>query len=208
MIRALISDLGNVVLHFDHRIITARLEEDFPHASWDKRAEERFWRGVQAFETGAMESTAFMRLAGELLGAPDGLDEERFRLLWGDIFWLNEEYLELMRAIKPVLTLVMLSNTNPLHIVFARERFPEVFELFEHCVFSCEFGKTKPSPEIFREALRRAGTQPEETLYIDDIASYADAAGALGMHGYQYISVQAVRDILAMYSVPFGTAVI
>lgn len=205
MIRALISDLGNVLLHFDHRIIAARIAEHFPHAAWSEEKDTRFWRAVRAFETGGLETPEFLREAGVLLGEEEGLDEDHFHLLWGDIFWLNEDYLALLRAVKPSLTLVMLSNTNPMHIAFARAHFPDAFALFDAHVFSHEAGIVKPDPEIFQEALRRADVRAEEALYFDDIASYADAASALGMHGYQYVSVQGVRDVLAMYDVPLGT---
>lgn len=205
MIRALISDLGNVLLHFDHHIIAQRLTEHFPHAPWDEEKEQRFWKLVKDFERGAAETDVFLREAGVLLGASGGLDQEDFHLLWGDIFWLNEEYLSLVRDVSPSLRLVMLSNTNPMHIAFARKRFPEVFGLFDEEVFSYEIGTAKPDPGIFHEALRRAGVPAEQALYFDDIAAYVDAASALGLHAYQYVSVQGVRDILTMYNVPVGT---
>lgn len=205
MIRALISDLGNVLLHFDHRIIVQRLANHFPHTRWDDEKERSFWTLVKNFEHGEMETDLFLREAGMLLDASRELDDEHFHLLWGDIFWLNEEYLTLMRSVKPSLRLVMLSNTNPMHITFARERFPEVFEIFDEEVFSYESGLAKPDPGIFHEALRRAGCPADQALYFDDIAAYTDAASALGLHAYQYVSVQAVRDILNMYDVPVGT---
>ena len=202
MIRALISDLGNVLLHFDHRIIAQRLAEHFPHATWNDEKEQHFWTLVKDFERGVAETDVFLREAGRLLGASGDLDEAHFHLLWGDIFWLNEEYLALIRDVKPSLRLVMLSNTNPMHIEFARERFPEVFELFDSEVFSYEIGTVKPDPGIFLEALHRAGTPAEQALYFDDIAAYVDAASAIGLHAYQYVSLQAVRDVLNMYNVP------
>ncbi len=205
MIRALISDLGNVLLHFDHRIIAQRLSEHFPHTPWNEEKEQRFWTLVQEFERGAAETDVFLREAGMLLDAPGQLDEEHFRMLWGDIFWLNEEYLALMRDVKSSLRLVMLSNTNPMHIAYARERFPEVFAPFDEQVFSYDTGFVKPAPGIFHEALRRAGVPADQALYFDDIAAYVDAASALGLHAYQYVSVQGVRDILNMYNVPLGT---
>jgi FMN phosphatase YigB (HAD superfamily) len=182
MIRAVISDLGNVLLHFDHRIIAARLAHDFPDAAWTDAATERFWDIVKGFENGAMDTEVFLHEIAVVLGMERPLDPESFRRLWGDIFWLNEEYLDLMRELKDTVTLVMLSNTNPLHIDFARERFPEVFEVFSHTVFSYEIGLGKPEPAIFEEALRVSGT-----------------ASALGIHGYQYVSLQGTHDVLAMH---------
>lgn len=202
MIRALISDLGNVLLHFDHRIIVARLKYDFPDVQWTPEQETEFWMLVHDFETGTVDTEMFLRETGRMLGSDGPLDAAHFRTLWGDIFWLNDAYLSLMKELRDVVTLVMLSNTNPLHIDFARERFPEVFETFPETVFSYELGAGKPDPALYGAALQRAGVLPEEALYFDDISAYVEAANALGMHGHQYVSVQGVRDVLAMYDVP------
>ncbi len=202
MIHALISDLGNVLLHFDHRIIAARLKHDFPEAQWTPEQEQSFWTLVRNFESGVVDTEVFLRETGTLLGSDGPLDVDHFRILWGDIFWLNDEYLSLMQELRDSLKLVMLSNTNPLHIDFARERFPEVFEAFPDTVYSYEIGSGKPDPVIYRAALERAAVTPDETLYFDDISAYVEAANSLGMHGHQYVSVQGVRDVLQMYDVP------
>lgn len=202
MIRTIISDLGNVLLHFDHRIIAARLQHDFPSSHWDEEQEALFWALVKSFERGAVDERAFLASCGELLGVGSALDEEHFRRLWCDIFWLNEEYLELLRSLGDRLTLVLLSNTNPLHIAWAEKQFPEVFALFPHRVYSYEERTAKPDTRIYRAALTAAGSAPEETLYFDDIAAYADAATALGMKGHQYVSAAGVRDVLALHGFP------
>ncbi|MDT8323301.1 MAG: HAD-IA family hydrolase [Bacteroidota bacterium] len=199
MIRTVISDLGNVLLHFDHRIIVARLMHDFPDARWDDEQNDLFWALVSSFELGAVSEEGFLREAGVLLGQEAPLDADHFRRLWSDIFWLNESYLSLLQSIQTQVTLVLLSNTNPMHIAWAQQKFPEVFRLFSHAVYSYELGTAKPDPRMFREALRRAEAAPAESVYFDDIAAYAEAAAAVGMNGYQYVSVPGARDVLVMH---------
>jgi glucose-1-phosphatase len=199
MIRALISDLGNVLLHFDHRIIGRRFAELYPEALCDEEAERAFWLLVGDFETGEADTREFLKRLGVLLNVPNGLDEEQFFEVWGDIFWLNSDYLEVLREMLGRVTLVLLSNTNPLHISFARSRFPEIFDLFDHTIYSFSCGFAKPDPRIFQSALDAAGVAPDEALYIDDIAAYTDVAASLGMHAYQYVSAEALRDVLKIY---------
>lgn len=199
MMRALISDLGNVLLHFDHRLIGRRLKEHFPDARHDEASVQRFWKLVQDFESGAVGTKDFFTVVAELLGIPGALDEEKFRELWGDIFWPNTALLDILAQLRGKLTLVLLSNTNPLHIAFAKERFPEVFKNFHHCVFSYEIGCGKPDPRIFERALAAADVPPDDALYFDDIAAYVDAASALGIHAYQYVSLDSVLDVLKIY---------
>ena len=199
MIRAVISDLGNVLLHFDHRLITRRLAAYLPDGAWDEGYERQFWPLVHAFEHGTIGSDDFLREASAMLQCSPSMTREQFRRLWADIFWPNTEFIELLARLRGKVTLVMLSNTNPLHIDFARESFPSLFSLFDAAVFSYEEAAAKPDPAMFRAALQRAGTEADETLYFDDIAAYADAAAALGMHAYQYITFAGARDVLRMY---------
>ncbi|MFZ1731858.1 MAG: HAD family phosphatase [Bacteroidota bacterium] len=201
MIRALICDLGNVLLHFEHSLITSRLAELLPGAVWDEEIKTQFWQLVHAFESGSIDTGVFLEKVGQTLLLPQPVAEADFRLLWADIFWSNQEFIDLLSKLKNRLSLVMLSNTNPLHIEYARERFPELFTLFSNAVFSFEAGISKPDPEIFRQALQLAGSSPDETLYFDDISEYADAAAALGIHGYQYISIEGASDVLRMFDV-------
>jgi putative hydrolase of the HAD superfamily len=202
MIRAVVSDLGNVLLHFDHRIIVARLMHDFPNVRWDEEQEKLFWALVSSFELGAVDESGFLAEAGVLLGEGSALDAAHFRRLWSDIFWLNDAYLSMLQALRTEVSLVLLSNTNPMHIAWAQERFPEVFDVFSHAVYSYEMGTAKPDPRMFEEALRRAEVAPAEALYFDDIAAYADAATAVGMKGHQYVSVPGARDVLTMHGLP------
>lgn len=201
MIRAIICDLGNVLLHFDHRLITARLAKYIPEGSWGEKQESEFWPLLHAFERGAVDTDGFLAKVGRMLDLPQMIPAEEFTRMWADIFWPNQEFIDLLSKLKNRLTLVMLSNTNPLHIAFARERFPALFEIFAGTVFSFESGKSKPDAEIFREAIALTGANPEETIYFDDIAVYADAASALGMHGYQYISIEGASDVLRLHDV-------
>lgn len=202
MIRAIISDLGNVLLHFDHRIIARRFSEQYPEARSTEAGMERFWKLVQRFETGAIAEGEFIPLASQALGLEATPSEQEFATVWNDIFWPNDALLQVFEQLRERATLIMLSNTNPLHIAYARERFPEVFSLFHHTVFSYECGLVKPDTRMFAFALDRAGVAADEALYFDDIAAYVDAATETGLHAYQYVSVPALVDMLRVHELP------
>jgi putative hydrolase of the HAD superfamily len=202
MIRAIISDLGNVLLHFDHRIIARRFSERYPEARSTETEMARFWMLVQRFETGAIAEGEFISQAAQGLGVRPTPSEQEFAAVWNDIFWPNDALLRVFEQLRERVTLIMLSNTNPLHIAYARARFPEVFSLFHHTVFSYECGRAKPDARMFAVAVDHAGVAPDEVLYFDDIAEYVDAATETGMHAYQYVSVPALVDMLRVHEVP------
>jgi FMN phosphatase YigB (HAD superfamily) len=56
----------------------------------------------------------------------------------------------------------------------------------------------KPDPAIYRYTLRELGTQPEETLFIDDRAVNVEAANAMGMKAMVFTNVGRLRaDLIA-----------
>lgn len=57
---------------------------------------------------------------------------------------------------------------------------------FDDMVFSYEVGMTKPDPRIYRLACQRLGVKPEDTVFIDDIPSYCEAAKQQGMQAIVY----------------------
>ena len=64
---------------------------------------------------------------------------------------------------------------------------------FDVLVWSYQLGIAKPDPAIYRYALEKLGTQPAETLFIDDKAENVDAAVALGMKGIIFSDVEKLR---------------
>jgi FMN phosphatase YigB (HAD superfamily) len=51
----------------------------------------------------------------------------------------------------------------------------------------------KPDPAIYRHVLKELGTQPEETLFLDDKLVNVEAAEALGIKAIQFSTVDRLR---------------
>jgi putative hydrolase of the HAD superfamily len=64
---------------------------------------------------------------------------------------------------------------------------------FDALVWSCQLGVVKPEPAIYRYALEKLGTRPEETLFLDDRPANVEAAIALGMRGLVFTTVDRLR---------------
>jgi FMN phosphatase YigB (HAD superfamily) len=103
--------------------------------------------------------------------------------------------------------LALLSNTDPIHVAHMESRY-DFFSYFPVRIYSCSVGATKPSPIIFREALRACRVRAEEAVYIDDIAAYVTAAQQLGMAGIQFKSPeQLVASLQELGLQDFGLTV-
>lgn len=99
------------------------------------------------------------------------------------------EKIELLIELKKKYRLLLLSNSNPLHIdVCAAREFAKagktIHDFFDQCFFSYKMGLTKPDKAIFESLAEQAGVIPEECLFLDDGAKNIDMARSLGFHTY------------------------
>jgi len=178
MIRTIISDLGNVLLHFDHMHACRELAKSCrlsPEQIYDSMFESDL---VREYDLGLISSPEFGLRTRERLSVD--LEIGVLRDIWSDIFRPVEGMEELLRALKGSYALVILSNTNEWHFEHCHVRFP-VVRLFEHFALSYRLRCQKPDPVVYRKALAMAGALPEETLYVDDIPAYVESARRLGI---------------------------
>lgn len=96
--------------------------------------------------------------------------------------------------------LAVLSNTDPLHVAYM-ERTYDFFASFPARIYSCRVGARKPSPLIYKEALRACKTRAEEAIFIDDVAEYCRAAERLGMQSIVFQSPEQLQADLRVLGV-------
>lgn len=195
LIKAVLLDLGNVIVPIDFRQCHAALGEvcSFPPEEVPRRL-----RGTglgERFETGRITPEEFADELCGILGMK--ADYAQFWDIWSRIFLpqtlLPEALLEGLRRRQ---RLLLLSNTNVVHFAMAQERYP-LLRHFDGFVLSYEVGAMKPSPAIYREAIARAGCRPEECFYTDDIGKFVDAARQEGMDAVQFLSREQLEAELA-----------
>ena len=67
---------------------------------------------------------------------------------------------------------------------------------FDAFITSCEVGKRKPDPGIFKMALGIAQVNPADCIYFDDRILTVMAAEKLGIKSYQHLSFESTKEIL------------
>ena len=97
--------------------------------------------------------------------------------------------LEILLELKKKFRILLLSNTNFLHIeVSAAGEFAKVgksiYDFFDKCYFSYQIGMAKPDPEIFNALLADANLTPQECLFLDDGKKNIEQANNLGFQTY------------------------
>ncbi len=194
MIKALIFDLGNVIVPFDFRRGYAQMERlcAYPVSEIPRRigATDLTVR----FESGQIGPEAFVDELRALLGLK--VEYAEFCRIFGSVF-LPDTLVppRLLESVKGRYPLVLLSNTNAIHWQMLRRTYA-LLDLFDHHVLSFEVGALKPAPKIYREAVARAGARPEECFFTDDVPAYVDAATKEGLDAVQFTTLEGLERAL------------
>jgi glucose-1-phosphatase len=190
MYKAIIFDLGRVLVHFDFQRGYRALEGLCPYSAAEIPGRIFTTGLVNRFETGLIESQDFYAQFSEQLGL--SIDYSHFCGIWTSIFTealLPESLLESLAA---RYRLVLLSNTNPIHFEMIRATFPHLRH-FHQLVLSYEVKAMKPQPEIYQAAIEAARCRAEECFYADDIPEYVEGARKLGIDAVQFESREQIE---------------
>lgn len=185
-VRAIIFDLGNVWIDFDH-MIAARSISQFT----DKGPQEIFdlffdSEITKQFEEGRMGPYDFFLGVERKLNLKISYDE--FVPIWNEIFFLSDRNIKthnLANLLKQSHTIAMLSNVNILHFQYLKEKFP-VFNIFNNIMLSYQVHLRKPDHQIYQMALQILSLKPQEVAYIDDRREFTEEASTLGIRSFYF----------------------
>jgi putative hydrolase of the HAD superfamily len=196
MHKAIIFDLGRVLIHFDFTRGYRALEGLCPYAAADIPRRIATTDLVTRFETGLVDPHDFFEQFSRILDL--GIDYPRFCDIWSSIFTDELVPQSMLEGLARRYRLLLLSNTNAIHFEMVRERYGPLLSHFHDLILSYEVKAMKPDPKIFRLAVERAGCRPEECFYTDDIAAYTAAAREQGIDAVTFESGdQIARELTA-----------
>lgn len=181
---AVVFDLGMVLVPFDYKIMVQRLEEIESglgdHFITSYRGDYQIHRD---FERGIISEEDFVEQMLKVLD--NKIDTDTFKRFYSEIFTFNQDVIDLLPVIKKHYRLFLLSNTNIIHQNYGWKDFPFI-QHFEKLILSHEVGAVKPEEKIYRAVEAASGLPPEEHIFIDDIAEYAETAKRLGWDGVRF----------------------
>lgn len=194
--QAIIFDLGNVLIDFDHRIAARRIAKFSGHAPEEIFSLFFDSKLTRLFEAGKIPPRKFFLEVKKILRADIKYCE--FLPIWNEIFFLtekNREIYDLAKFLRQEYKLALLTNINMLHLEYLKSNFP-VFDVFHKILASCELGLAKPNPLIYKKTLEILGLEPEQTLYFDDRPELIESASRLGMPSFVFSSVKQLKKDL------------
>ena len=188
MIRTVIFDLGGVFIGIDAERSAIQLHKKIPHRT-PKEIQAIFAHSssLRTYEKGQMSSRQFYQaMKNELNGI---FSYPFFKRAWQNIFYPIRPMIELLPELRKSYQLVLLSNTNPLHIAYIQKNY-NILDYFQHTIFSYKSGCLKPDEHIFRLVLKLSQIPPNEAIFIDDKLENVMAAYRLGILSFQFQSAQ------------------
>lgn len=118
------------------------------------------------------------------------LEDEQIDSAWCSFLCnIPAEKLEILTELRKKFRVVLLSNTNPLHIeVSAAGEFAKtgktLYDYFDACYLSYEMRLVKPDAAIFEKLLELENVAPEHCLFLDDGIKNIEQAQRLGIQTY------------------------
>lgn len=183
-IKTIIFDFGGVIINLD----LPQCIQNFKNLGVPK---------VEAYLSNFGQSGFFLQWEKGEIGIPEfrneirkiaevPLSDEQIDRAWCSFLTdIPAHRIELLKKLRGQYRLLLLSNSNPLHVdVSAAGEFnkygAQIYDFFDRCYFSYKIGLTKPDEKIFQYVLDDARIKPEESLFIDDGKKNIETAAKMG----------------------------
>ena len=203
-IRFIYFDLGNVILHFDNRLMCSQLADvaevpvdvvqDFLKEDDHQMAMER---GEISFDQ------VFERFCARV---GKQLDKRAAVRAVSDIFTINAPIIPIIARLSEAnMRMGILSNTNDVHWEFITDgRYGVLPEYFSVHALSFRIGSMKPDRHIYDVAADLAGVPPESIFFTDDRPENVDGAKKFGMDAVPFEDTLGLARALSSRHIRFN----
>ncbi len=195
-IRALLFDLGGVVIDFDFagafRVWASRASCD-PNLIAERFSIDDPYK---QHERGEIPASIYFATLRESLSID--LSDEDFIAGWNDVYLgIVPGMTSVLSVVQRHLPLFAFTNSNPTHKSVWEHLYASELQLFEAIFVSSDLGSRKPDPDAFELVASRMGFAPGEVMFFDDGPENVEGARMAGMRS---VLVGSMRDVLCALS--------
>ena len=184
-IKCVIFDLGDVIVDLDFSRFFNEVITPSPLNKPPSSIYLEFFRQSDIYHQGKITDEEFFKLTSELLEIGNDLTQSHFFEAFNSIISdLNDDVVDIVKQIKeynPV-KIMCLSNINASHWKYLKKQNWDIWQIIDEFILSHEIQMTKPDPDIFRYAIKKARCKPKEIVFIDDGLNNIRAALELGFN--------------------------
>jgi epoxide hydrolase-like predicted phosphatase len=193
-VKAVVFDLGKVLVDFDYGIAARKLADKSSAPAPEIQLLIDQSPLLFRYESADMTTLEFFEEVRRRIAYRGNFDE--FAAAFADIFTEIPEMTRLNAELRSRgLATYVLSNTNEIAITHVRRNFP-FFSHFTGYVFSFEQGVLKPDPRIYEIVEERSRCRGGEILFLDDKPENVEGGTRRGWRTICHTSVeQSVRTV-------------
>jgi epoxide hydrolase-like predicted phosphatase len=191
MIRAVIWDLGGVLLRTEDYTSRDKLAEDMGKTRDDLEFLMYGNDSSNQAQSGEISIEKHFSNVRQSLGLTETEMENFLERFWGGDR-LDFDLVDYIRSIKNGYKTGLLSNAfeNLRHLITQEWKFDDAFD---YMVVSAEVGTMKPDPRIYQLALNGLGVEAHEAIFVDDFIRNVEGANAVGLQAIHFRSPQQAR---------------
>ena len=193
MAKTIIFDLGGVLVHLDWDKVCAPLASLSGQTYDAAMAEVQNGPIVELSMLGHLTPGEFHQALCAKINADIPFDP--FIDIWNGILSADDDMASFVEDLGSEHTLALASNTDAIHLAFAREHFG-VMGAFEQSFLSYEMGLLKPDPAYFHHVLYGLWASPENCVFIDDRPENVRSARNVGIKGLVFESIDKLKSDL------------
>lgn len=194
MIRAFIFDLGGVLFKNPTedflKFFSSALDVE------KKSLKDAYLRLKIPFQKGLIDEKTFWKKIYKYLNiSPTKIQNSLWEKAASKVLKEKTSMLKLVKNLKKLgYKVALLSNIEkPTTKYLIKKGYNK---LFDEIIFSCDVKSVKPQKKIFKTALKKLKVSAKETVFIDDIPEFVEAAKTLGINGIVYRNyVKLLKDL-------------
>ena len=201
-IKAIIFDLGGVILDIDYNLTVAAFQalqfNDFD-AHYSKMKQSGVFDRLERGEIGENEFVSIMQKT-----IPNA-SHDQIIAAWNAIIKdFPDGRLDYVRQVGKRLPTYLLSNTNEIHLscfdaLLYDQRETRIGDYFEKAYLSHEMGYRKPELAAWQRIMDEQKFKASDLLFIDDSPQHINAAESMGMHTIHLENIADLEHQLAPF---------
>lgn len=206
MIKNIIFDFGGVLLNLDPELTFSELSEVTGIPMTGENIPTQIFKVMLGYEKGEINTETFLwhlqKESTKLTPQPDKLIKAWNAMLRG---W-NPERFEFLLELRKNYKVLLLSNTNELHIDWVLRDLKKNHTItdfetrfFDHTFYSHNMKLRKPERSIYNTVIEKTGINASETLFIDDNIDNVSAAISAGWKAIRHDPKTEIIDQLPKY---------
>ena len=197
MIKAIILDMGGVILNLDKDICVRNFKEKAGFECIEDFMDIYHQKGfISDFEEGKIDEAGFYDECRKY--CPEGTSDEVLEYCFQSLLTnAKEDVIRQIRELSTRFDFYVLTNNNPV----CTRRFFEILEengardCFKEIFCSYKLKLLKPGAEIFNVVLEKIGCKPGEALFIDDAIRNVEGARKVGINAELYCDGLEIGDL-------------